>query len=324
MNDLYVGIDLGGTVIKCAAADRQGHILHRKDEPTDAQDGPSAVIERMARMAREVGEGAAAIGVGVPGLLDLEHGVAQFLPNFPTNWRGVPVAKPLETLTGRPVRLLNDARCAALGEMTFGHGRGRTDLTFAYFTLGTGVGGAVAIDGRLRLGPLGAAGELGHLTIVPDGLPCGCGKRGCLETLASGPAIIGEAVRLIRSGQSAMLLRLAGANDGNVTPKLVADAARAGDTAAASLIARVAGYLTIAIADVAVVIDPKLVVFAGGVAQMGDLLLDPIRRILARPGGMCPTGGIDVRLSELGQDAGVLGGVALAIEAAQNAAGARP
>ena len=109
-----------------------------------------------------------------------------------------------------------------------------------------------------------------------------------------------------------------------MTPKLVADAARAGDVAATELIKRVAEYLAIAIADVATVIDPQLVVFAGGVAQMGDLLLDPIRRLLARPVGMCPTGGIAVRLSELGQDAGVLGGVALAIEATQDATGTRP
>ncbi len=313
MSDVFIGIDLGGTAIKAAAADCEGKILRRMEIPTDAADGPDAVIQRMGRMANEIGDGAAAIGVGIPGLIDYRNGVTNFLPNFPGNWRGVPIAGPLESITGKPVRLLNDARCAALGEMAFGHGRGREGLTFVYFTLGTGVGGAVAIDGKLRLGHIGAAGELGHITIDPAGLPCGCGKRGCLETLASGPAIVGEAVRLIRSGQSATLTRMAQTNDGNVTPKLVAEAARAGDEVAAGLIQRVAEYLTVGIANVATVIDPELVVFAGGVAQMGDLLLDPIRRDLARPVGMCPTDRIDVRVSELGNDAGVLGGVALAL-----------
>jgi glucokinase len=322
--ELYVGIDLGGTAIKGAAADRTGRIVRRQEIPTEAHEGPDAVIARMGRMARELGDGAVASGIGIPGLIDFDRGVTRFLPNFPTNWRGVAVTEPLQKLTGRPVRILNDARCAALGEMTFGHGRGRPDLTFAYFTLGTGVGGAVAIDGKLRLGPLGAAGELGHLNLVPDGLPCGCGRRGCLETLASGPAIVGEALRLVRSGQSATLVRLAEANAGNLTPKLVADAALAGDPAAIDLIARVAGYLAIAVADITTVIDPQLVVFAGGVAQMGDLLLDPLRRLLARPEGMCPTDRLDVCISALGNDSGVLGGVALAIAATEVKGGTLP
>lgn len=315
MSDVYVGIDLGGTTITCAAADGQGRILAREHVDTDAHEGPEAVIRRMGDLVLKVAEGGAAgVGVGVPGLIDLERGMTRFLPNLPTKWRDVPVAEPLQAMTGSPVRLLNDCRCAALGEMTFGHGRGVPELTFAYFTLGTGVGGAVAIDGKLRLGPVGAAGELGHLAIIPDGPPCGCGGRGCLETVVSGPAIVGEAIRLMRSGQAATLHKLAEGRADNVTPKVVAQAAREGDAAAAELIERVARYLGIAVANVVTVLHPQLVVFAGGVAQMGELLLEPIRQTVVRRAGMVPTDDVEIRLSELGADAGVMGGVALAMQ----------
>ena len=131
-----------------------------------------------------------AAGMGVPGLVDRDQGITLFLPNLPTQWRGVAVARMLGDCIGYPVYLLNDARIATLGEMSYG--LGRNGGTMVFLSLGTGIGGGVVIDGKLRLGPLGAAGELGHQTILPDGPLCGCGNHGCLETLASGPAIGAE------------------------------------------------------------------------------------------------------------------------------------
>ena len=125
--------------------------------------------------------------MGVPGLVEIDTGITKFLPNFPGHWRDVEVARILSARIGCHVQLLNDVRTATLGELTFGHGRGVN--TMAFFSLGTGVGGGIVVDGKLRLGPLGAAGELGHMTILPDGPPCGCGSRGCLETLVGAPAI---------------------------------------------------------------------------------------------------------------------------------------
>jgi glucokinase len=196
MTDIYASIDLGGTKIACVFATGDGKILAERTVPTHSHEGPPAVLARIAELVNEmaatVGQHPSAAGMGVPGLADLAAGATRFLPNLPTQWRGVPVREVLAPQIGCPVYLLNDVRMATLGELTYGHGR--TARTMIFFALGTGIGGGVVIEGRLRLGPLGAAGELGHQTIVPDGPTCGCGNRGCLETLASGPAIAAQGV----------------------------------------------------------------------------------------------------------------------------------
>jgi glucokinase len=184
----------------------------------------------------------------------------------------------------------------------------------AFFALGTGIGGGVAIDGRLRLGPLGAAGELGHQTILPDGPRCGCGNLGCLETLASGPAIAGEGIRLMQSGLAPKLYELVEGDAGRVTTKEMAAAARAGDKNIADAIVRAARYLGIGVANVVVVIHPDLVVLGGGVAQIGDLLFDTVRQTVRDRVGMFPTDGVTVLPSALGENAGALGGIALAMK----------
>ena len=159
------------------------------------------LFRSVSRLAEEAGPGPLlGLGMGTPGLVDVATGTTRFLPNMPTQWRDVPVAAILGERLGCPVRLLNDVRTALLGELRFGHGKDHPRMTMAFFAIGTGVGGAVAIDGQLRLGPLGAAGELGHQTIITDGPRCGCGNRGCLEALASGPAITAEGVRLMLAG----------------------------------------------------------------------------------------------------------------------------
>jgi glucokinase len=182
----------------------------------------------------------------------------------------------------------------------------------AFFALGTGVGGGVAIDGRLHLGPLGAAGELGHQTILPDGPICGCGNRGCLETLASGPAIAAEGVRLLHTGLAPGLHALVDGDAGRITPKEMAAAAAAGDHNVREVILRAAEYLGIGVANVVVVLHPDLVVLGGGVAEMGDILLDRVREVLHRRVGMFPTDGVQIERSALGERAGLLGAVALA------------
>jgi glucokinase len=206
--------------------------------------------------------------------------------------------------------LLNDVRTATLGELTFGHGARAG--TMAFFALGTGIGGGIAVEGKLRLGPLGAAGELGHQTILPDGPRCGCGNNGCLETLASGPAITAEGVRLLKSGLAPRLHGLVAGDPGRVSPKEMAEAARAGDETVAEAIRRATEYLGIGVANVVTVLHPELVVFGGGVAQMGDLLLDGVRDAVRRRVRMIPTSDLRVELSLLGERAGVLGAVALA------------
>jgi glucokinase len=305
---MFAGIDIGGTNIAVAVGHADGSIVSEKSIPTRSYEGPEAVLRRAADTIRELASsGIDAVGVGLPGTLDRATGIVRFLPNMPTNWRNVAAGEVLSRDLHSPVHLLNDARLATLGELTFGHGRGVADMVM--FTLGTGVGGGVALDGRLRLGPIGAAGEVGHQTILPDGPLCGCGNRGCLEALASGPAITGEAVRLLRAGMAPHLFELADGDAGKVTPKLIGEAS---DPAITHLIERTAGYLAIAAANVINVVHPSLIVIGGGVSALGERLLDPFRKDVVRRVGMFPADDVIMKRTMLGDRAGVLGGIALA------------
>jgi glucokinase len=303
----YAAVDLGGTNIACAIGDTTG-VAARSSAPTLSHEGPHAVLSRICEMVEALGQ-PAALGMGVPGLVDVAAGTTKFLPNLPTQWRDVPVADILRARLGCPVSLLNDARMAALGEMRFGHGR--LHRTMVFFTIGTGIGGGVVIDGQLRLGPLGAAGEIGHQTILPDGPICGCGNRGCLEALASGPAIAGEGVRLMRSGLAPGLHELTAGNAEAVTPRTMSEAC---DEIIRNVFERAGEFIGIAAANIVTAIYPDLVVLAGGVAEAGDLLLEPVRRTIRSRVRMFPAEDIAVVRSELGADAGLLGGLALAQE----------
>lgn len=311
---LYAGVDLGGTNVACALGTASGELAAEATIPTESHQGPEAVLERIAalveRLSAEAGARPAALGMGVPGLADLARGVTRFLPNLPGQWRDVPAAAILAARLGCPVHLLNDVRTATLGELAFGRGRGARDMLF--FALGTGVGGGVVIDGRLRLGPLGAAGELGHQTILPDGPLCGCGNRGCLETLASGPALAAEGVRLVRAGLAPKLRELAGGTLDRVTPREMAAAAEAGEEPVRQAILRAAEYLGIGIANLVTALHPELVVLGGGVAAMGELLLAPVRAAVLERVRMFPAQTVRIERSLLEDRAGVYGAIALA------------
>jgi glucokinase len=179
--------------------------------------------------------------------------------------------------------------------------------------LGTGIGGGLAIDGKLRLGSMGAAGELGHQTILADGPQCGCGSRGCLETLASGPAITAEGVRLMRSGLAPRLHEIVRGNADVVSPKTMAEAARTGETSVRSAIERAAEYLGIGVANVVTMLHPELVIIGGGVAALGDLLLETVRATVCRRVRMFPPESVSIEISTLGDQAGLYGAIALAM-----------
>ncbi len=312
MNGMFAGVDLGGTKIAGALADAEGRIVRTETIPTQSHEGPGAVLARIAQLVEDLSDGARidALGVGVPGLVDLGTGTTLFFPNLPTQWRGVPAAATLRGRLGCPVLLLNDCRAATLGELHYGLGRGVRDMVL--FMLGTGIGGGLVIDRKLRLGPLGAAGEIGHQTVLPDGPLCGCGNRGCLEAVASGPAIAGEGVRLLRGGLAPLLHEIVRGDAGLVSPATMAQAARAGDHAVRKAIDRAASFFAIGVANVVTTFHPELVVLGGGVASLGDLILDTVRAALPGRVGMFPVDGVRVELSELGDKAGIHGAVALA------------
>ncbi len=315
MTTLFAGIDLGGTTITAGLGTAEGTVHARRSIPTRSVEGPEAVLERMATLVEDLAAAhqtrASAVGVGVPGLVDLATGTTRFLPNLPTQWRDVPLASILGQRLSCPVRVLNDVRTATLGELRYGHGRSARSM--AFFSVGTGIGGGIAIDGTLRLGPLGAAGELGHQTILPDGPLCGCGNRGCLETLASGPAITAAGVRLLGSGLAPRLHELVAGDANQVSPQTMATAASSGDAMVREALLQAARFLGIGVANVVTVLHPDLVVLGGGVAELGALLIDPVRRVVRDRVRMFPTDAVRIEKSAVGEGAGLLGALALAV-----------
>jgi len=315
VTDFYGAIDLGGTTVSCGLATAAAEFAAETSFDTHAAEGPEAVLARIAGNLRGICEKAGraprAIGMGIPGLVDVVRGITRFLPNLASQWRDVHVAEFLSREFGCAVYLLNDARLATLGEMHYGAGAGARNLVF--LTIGTGIGGGVVIDGRLRLGPLGAAGEVGHQTVVADGPLCGCGNHGCLEAVASGSALTGEGVRLLRSGLAPHLLELVGGEASGVNPMRMAEAARLGDAAVAQVIERAANYLGIGVANLVTILHPEVVVLGGGVSGMGKLLLEPVRRAILERVRMFPGDTVRVERSTLGERAGLFGGIALAV-----------
>jgi glucokinase len=295
MEALFAAVDLGGTKIAGALGTSSGQLVLTKTVPTPPGANPETVLSSIASLVEELAAQAGrrpyALGIGVPGLVDTRTGLVRFVPNLPTQWRGVPAGAFLEHSLRMPVRLLNDARCAALGELLFGHGREYP--SFVLFTLGTGIGGGIVIDGRLRLGRFSAAGEIGHQTVLPGGPVCGCGNPGCVEAIASGPAIA----------------RAAGQPDAEAA----AIAARHGDPRAQQAFRHAADMLGIAAANLVTSLHPDAVLFSGGMAELADLLLMPVRAAINERVRMFPAEDVAVRRAATGANAGILGALALNI-----------
>jgi glucokinase len=309
----YIGCDLGGTNLRTAIVDvENGSLIHQMSMPTLARDGPEALLRRMGGLFLQIidraglkKEDIGGIGIGVPGVLDLEKGETLFLPNLPGTWPHVPLAATITGHTGLPTVLLNDVRSITNGEWRFGAGRGMD--TVAVFSVGTGIGGGLVINGQLHLGIGGTGGELGHMTIDYSGPSCGCGNKGCLEAFASGPAIAAMGMKAVSQGLTTRIGELCEYDLNRITPELIAQAAQAGDQIAMEIYERAGFYLGIAAANVCVAIGPRRIIIGGGVAKAGDLLLEPIRRTLRERVKVMPIEQVEVVPSQLGENAGVVG-----------------
>jgi glucokinase len=309
----FIGCDLGGTNLRAAIVDvENGSIIHQMSIPTLARDGHEALMKRMAGLFLQIIEWAGmkkedigGVGIGVPGVLDLEKGETLFLPNLPGTWPHVPLADTITKLTGLPTVLLNDVRAITNGEWRFGAGRGVD--TVAVFAVGTGIGGGLVINGQLHLGIGGTGGELGHMTIDYSGPVCGCGNKGCLETFASGPAIAAMGMKAVTQGLTTRIGEMCEYDLNRITPELIARAARAGDKIALEIYDRAGFYLGIAAANICVTLGPRRIIIGGGVAQAGELLLAPIRRTLQERVTVIPIEQVEVVPSQLGDNAGVIG-----------------
>lgn len=302
----HLGLDLGGTNIKWVVVERDGdewRSLDRDQVTTPTADGPDAVVARLATVGAEaIGRwpGVSSVGIGVPGLYDPAAGTTRFLVNFPGGWPGVPVAGPVGAALGLPAFLINDARAFGLAELRLGAGRGASSMIG--LTLGTGVGGVIAVDGHVLQGHDGTAGEIGHQTIDPDGPWCGCGNRGCLEAFA-------------RADQIA-------AACGTPTAEEAVARARAGDVRARDGLAAIGRYLGIGIANAVTLVAPDRIVIGGGIAAAADLLLDPIRAELRRRVRTTTLDEVEVVTAELGTWAGAIGAAIHGAEAAERHPGA--
>lgn len=316
LSGLFAGIDLGGTKIAVVLADAAGCIHAEGVIPTHSDSGPLQAIERtcglLEDLCRTYSVDYHAIGIGLPGLVDKEAGRIVFLPNLSSEWRGFQIEREFVSLTGKPVALLNDARMATLGEFTFGDCLESQDMLFV--TVGTGIGGGLVLGGRLHYGSFGAAGEIGHQTIVPEGLPCSCGSRGCLETLVSGPALAAAGRALMKQNRAPRLSQLVAGDPSRVTATQMALAAERGDSAIEDAIRIAAEYLGIGIANAITISAVDNVIIGGGLAVLGELLLAPVRQVIRERVRMFPAEVVRVSCSVLGQRGGALGGVALAME----------
>jgi glucokinase len=287
----HLGLDLGGTNIKVVVVEHDGgewRVLDREQVATPAAGGPDRVVARLAEVGAEMiarNPGVESVGIGVPGLYDPAAGTTRFLVNVPGEWGGRPVAGPVGDALGAPAALINDARAFGLAELRLGAGRGAQGMIG--LTLGTGVGGVIAIDGRVYQGRDGTGGELGHQTLDPDGPTCNCGNHGCLEAFARADRIA-EAC-------------------GSPSVEEAIDRARAGDPAAMAGLERVGRYLGVGIANMITAVTPERVVLGGGVAASADLLLDTIRDEVRRHVFTTSLEGVEIVTAELGTWAGAIG-----------------
>ncbi len=262
-----VAIDVGGTTLKGAIIERDGRVGAVTRRPTLAGAGAPAVIDAVLDLLTELGRGAPqplALGLAVPGLVDERSGVVLNAVNL--GWRDVPIAELARARLGTPVAVVQDVRAAALAEGLLGAARGKRD--YLLLTLGTGVGAAVVIAGRPYTGAHGLGGELGHIAVVPDGPTCGCGRQGCLETLASAGHISGR------------YHAMSGHDTEPISAEEVARRAAAGEAIAVAVWGEAIQALALALANYATLLDPAMIVIGGGMAAAGDDLFGPLRELL--------------------------------------------
>lgn len=307
MRTHFLGIDIGGTKFTLALADERGDIVKLVRKRTPAARGAPAIVDgifrvvpQFIRLAKARGGAVQRIGVSFGGPVDYAKRRI-LLSHHVEGWADYPLCETLEKAFGLDVVIDNDCNVGALGEWKFGAGCGHRNLL--YVNVGTGIGGGIIIDGKLLRGERNLAGEIGHVTVDPNGPVCTCGRRGCLESLASGPYI--------------GLRAKAWKRDGRITAEQVFAAARRGERWAREIVAEAADALAFAIGAAVNLCNPSIVIIGGGVSEVGELLLRPLRRALPKYTLDLHRRRLKIVCAALGYDAGVRGAVALAMERAK-------
>lgn len=307
-----IGIDVGGTNVKIALVDDNGKIIYSNRVPTYAKMGYEYTVNNIKQAIKDLMKETnttpsdiEGIGFDFPGQVDCKTGVVKLAPNIP-GWVNVPIAQMIEDEFHIPTRIDNDVRCAALGELKFGAGRGCEN--FICITVGTGIGSGIVINGKVVRGATNAAGELGHIKLQMNGGPiCGCGDTGCLEAFASGPAIVAMAQEYIKGGKSTKFREMAAVEGGEITPYMVAKAAEEGDPVAKRIFEIIGEYIGIGLTSVINLLNPERVIIGGGVAESGELLLGPIRKTIKERAMVVAGNAVEIVPAQLGNSAGVIG-----------------
>lgn len=314
-HDWLLGIDIGGTTIKLAFVNKEGVIVHKWEIITRTEEKGLHIISDIGKSVKAKLEewqdgNLIGAGLGAPGPVDFETGAIYVAVNI--GWKDYPLKELLEKELGIPTVVDNDANIASFGEFWKGAGRGSNDLVC--ITLGTGVGGGVIANKHLIHGVSGAAGELGHITVKPEGgAPCNCGKTGCVETIASATGIVRLAMEEIKRNQDSAIAAIF-KESGLITSKDVVECAKCGDQASLDVLDEVAKYLGLAAANVGNVINPDMIVFGGGVSKAGDIILKPIEKYFKQYAFPRVAESTELKVASLGNDAGVIGAAGLIMQ----------
>ncbi len=313
-----LAIDLGGTKIIAAIISNQGRVITREYYLTLAEEGPQLVIKRtLSAIDRLLSLGKIdssqlnSISIAAAGAIDFGKGLVTLSPNLP-GWYDIPLRDLIKEKYRVNTLLINDASAAALGEHRFGAGKGVNNLIL--LTLGTGIGGGIIINGKLYSGPCGSAGEIGHMTIDVNGPRCSCGNIGCLEMLASGTAVAREAIKRIRQGERSSLTEIVEGKIESITAEKVEVAAQGGDSLALEVILKAANYLGVGMVNLVNIFNPEMIIVGGGMAKMGNLLLDPAKQVVRERAFQLPAQAVRIVPAQLGDDAGVLGAAVFAFQ----------
>ncbi|MBP7211432.1 ROK family protein [bacterium] len=309
MKKYRIGVDVGGTNVKIALVDTQGKITYSNSIPTRAEMGYEYTVNNIiqaikdlmteTKTSKETIEG---IGFGFPGQIDYKKGTVINLPNIP-GWVNVPISKIIEKEFEIPTRVDNDVRCAALGELNYGAGKGCENLIC--ITVGTGIGSGIILNGKLVRGASNAAGEIGHIKLqMKDGPLCGCGDTGCLEAFASGPAIVAMAEDYIKGGKSTKYRELA---NPDISSYIVSEAAKQGDAVAKRIFTIIGEYIGIGLTSVVNLLNPEKIIIGGGVSAAGDILFNPIIETVKKRAMAIQGDTVDIIPAQLGNTAGVIG-----------------
>ena len=315
MSELVLAIDIGGTSMKGALVDRQGHLSSRFVVPVVAGEEQESALDRLIASAKESlqslseGDRVIGIGCGVPGGINTFTGVCDYASNL--GWKNLPVARILSDKLSLPCKIDNDANAAMLGEIQFGQEKAYRNAIL--LTLGTGIGGGIFVNGQLYVGNEGKGAEIGHMVIVAGGIPCPCGRKGCFETYASATALTREAKKAMEAHPESLMAEEV-RKGVKIDAALPFECAKKGDEVAQQVVDQYIEYLGVGCLNLIDIFRPEVIVLSGGVSKQGENLRQPLERYLEKFGygfGVDKAPKVDIKISRLGADIGIYGAAAL-------------